>query len=49
MTGSPTVELAQGLDHYMQAADETAGELLSGEDQLVCALRHYDGYMRRDL
>lgn len=48
-TGSQIIEMGKGLDHYMQAADETAVELLGGGDQLVKALRQYDDYMRRDL
>lgn len=45
----PITEMGEGLDHYMKAADETAAELLRGDDQLVGALRQYDDYMRRDL
>jgi hypothetical protein len=43
------VEMGKGLDSYMAAADETAAELLQGDDDLVAALRRYDDYLRRDL
>jgi hypothetical protein len=45
----PMVEMGEGLDSYMAAADETAAELLAGDDGLVAALRRYDDYLRRDL
>lgn len=47
--GDLMVEMGKGLDGYMAAADETAAELLQGDDGLVAALRRYDDYLRRDL
>ncbi|MGU3456047.1 hypothetical protein ACLBV5_06990 [Brevundimonas sp. M1A4_2e] len=47
--GDPILQMGEGLDHYMKAADETAIDLLGGDDELVSALRRYDDYMRRDL
>lgn len=40
------VEMGKNLDSYMAAADETAAELLQGDDCLVAALRRYDEYLR---
>lgn len=48
-TTKPIIQIAGGLDHYMKMADETAAELLAGNDPLVAALRQYDEYMRADL
>lgn len=48
-SAGPMIEMGQGLDRYMAAADETAAELLAGGDGLVSALRRYDDYLRRDL
>lgn len=43
------VEMGEGLDSYMAAADETAVELLQGDNDIVAALRRYDEYLRRDI
>jgi hypothetical protein len=47
--GGLMVEMGDGLDSYMAAADETAAELLQGTDDLVTALRRYDHYLRHGL
>lgn len=45
----PIIFMDGGLDRYMAMADETASELLDGNDPLVAGLRKYDEFMRRDL
>ncbi|WP_199559641.1 hypothetical protein [Paracoccus sediminilitoris] len=49
LNASPILEISKGLDSYMASADETAAELLRGDNSLVAALRHYDDYLRSGL